>query len=329
MEQNHSVILEVKELKTYFFTHQGVGRAVDGVSFRLPRGQTLGLVGESGCGKTITGLSILRLVPKPSARIVGGEIILKGKDLLRMPETEMRRYRGRHISMILQDPMTALNPVFNVGEQVMEPIRIHQHMQKNSLKARAIDMLRLLRVPAAETRIKSYPHEFSGGMRQRVVGAIALSCQPDLLIADEPTTSLDVTVQAQYLKLLRKIQQDHGLSIIFITHDFGIVSRICDWVAVMYAGQVIEKARTEVLFKKPAHPYTQALLNSVPTIGIPSGKRLYSIEGQPPSIHNLPQGCRFSPRCENVVERCRQECPPEISIDKGHQANCWKLVSEM
>jgi len=299
---------------------------VDGVSFPLNRGETLGLVGESGCGKSITALSILRLVPRPVARIVGGQVLFKGEDLLRKSEKEMRRYRGSHISMILQDPMTALNPVFNIGEQVMEPLRIHQHIQKNALKARAIDILRVLRVPAAESRLCSFPHEFSGGMRQRVVGAISLSCQPELLIADEPTTSLDVTIQAQYLKLLREIQQDQGLSIIFITHDFGIVARVCDWVAVMYAGRVVEIATVQDLFKKPVHPYTQALLNSVPTIGSDAKKRLLSIEGDLPSIYNLPQGCTFAPRCDYVMQRCREEYPPEVSVESGHTSRCWRLA---
>jgi oligopeptide/dipeptide ABC transporter ATP-binding protein len=326
MEPTNRAILEVKDLHTYFFTKQGIGKAVTGVSFRVPRGETVGLVGESGCGKSITALSILRLVPKPAARIIRGQILLNGEDLLQKSEAEMRDYRGRHISMILQDPMTALNPVFHIGEQVMEPIRIHQHMQKNPLRMRAIEILRLLRVPAAEARLHSYPHEFSGGMRQRVVGAIALSCQPELLIADEPTTSLDVTVQAQYLNLLRKIQRDQGLSIIFITHDFGIVARMCDWVAVMYAGRVVEMAKVQHLFRNPVHPYTQALLNSVPVIGGPAKKRLYSIEGQPPSIYHLPQGCTFAPRCEHAAERCREKYPPEVSMGLDHSSSCWELA---
>ncbi len=326
MERNQEIILEVKDLQTYFFTQQGVGKAVDGVRFWVRRGETLGLVGESGCGKTIAALSIIGLVPKPAARIVGGQILFKGENLLVKSEVEMRRYRGRYISMILQDPMTALNPVLKIGDQVIEAIRIHQFVQKSSLKARAIEILRLLHIPAAETRLRSYAHEFSGGMRQRVVGAISLSCEPELLIADEPTTSLDVTVQAQYLKLLRKIQHDRGLSIIFITHDFAIVARMCEWVAVMYAGRVVEMATTEDLFKKAVHPYTKALLNSVPVIGPAAKKQLYSIEGQPPSIYNLPEGCTFAPRCVHIMQRCREEYPPEVSVESGHTSSCWRLV---
>ena len=324
--ENQPMLLEVKDLRTYFYTQQGVGKAVNGVDFDLRRGETLGIVGESGCGKSITALSILRLHPKHVAKIVSGRILFKGQDLLQLPEKAMRQYRGRHISMILQDPMSALNPVFNIGNQVKEPIRIHQRLMDKSLNDRAVDILKRLRVPAAETRLASFPHEFSGGMRQRVVGAIALSCEPDLLIADEPTTSLDVTIQAQYLKLLRTIQRDQGLSIIFITHDFGIVARMCDQVVVLYAGQVVENAPTKNLLRIPKHPYTQALLNSLPLIGLEMKKRLYSIEGQPPSIYHLPNGCSFAPRCEYVMDHCSEQFPPKVLVEPGHTVSCWKYV---
>jgi len=325
MEQKGDIALEVRDLRIYFFTRQGIGKAVDGVNFSLPRTKTLGLVGESGCGKTLTALAILGLVPKPVCRIVGGQILFNGEDLLKKSKVEMRRYRGRYISMILQDPMTALNPVFTIGEQVMEPMRIHQNLQKNRLKAKAIEMLKLLHIPVAESRLGSYPHEFSGGMRQRVVGAVSLSCNPELIIADEPTTSLDVTIQAQYLRLLREIQKSRGLSIIFITHDFGIIERMCDWVAVMYAGRVVEMATTEELFQEPIHPYTQALLNSVPIIGPGPKKRLYAIEGQPPSIYKPLQGCSFAPRCPSVMDQCWLEYPPVTVMRFGHTSSCWKL----
>ena len=322
---SQDIVLDVRDLRTYFFTKQGMGKAVDGVSFALRNGETLGLVGESGCGKSMTALSVIRLIPRPAARIVGGEVLFLGEDLLKKAERDMRLYRGRHIAMILQDPMTALNPVFSIGEQLRQPLRTHRHLSGRSLKEAAIDLLELLHIPAAKPRLKDFPHQFSGGMRQRVVGAIALSCEPKVLIADEPTTSLDVTVQAQYLRLLRRIQDERGLSIIFITHDLGVVARMCHRVAVMYAGKIVEQAEVDDLFERPAHPYTQLLLNSVPNLAT-EGDHLAPIEGQPPSIYNLPSGCPFAPRCPFVLERCRQEYPPQSTVGSNHTADCWRLV---
>jgi oligopeptide/dipeptide ABC transporter ATP-binding protein len=315
-------ILEVQDLKTYFYTSRGVVKAVDGVSFALKKGETLGLVGESGCGKSITCLSVIRLVPRPAGHIVGGRVLLEGEDLLKRSEREMTRIRGRRITMILQDPMTSLNPLFTIGEQVAEPIRIHQKPGKLEVWERVKEMLKLVRIPSPEVRMREYPHQMSGGMRQRISGAMTLSCQPDILIADEPTTALDVTIQAQFLSLLKEIQQQADLSMIVVTHDFGIIARICDRVAVMYAGKIVESALTRELFNHPAHPYTMALLNSLPRMEV-KVDRLYSIEGQPPELHALPPGCSFSPRCPRVKEVCLQDYPPPKEITSGHFAACW------
>jgi len=316
-------LLEVKDLKTHFFTRRGVVKAVDGVSFSLRAGETLGIVGESGSGKSITALSLVRLVPQPAARIVGGQVLLEGEDLLRKSETEMRHIRGAKIAMVLQDPLTSLNPVLSIGSQVTEAITLHQGLRGRSLWERAVDILRKLKIPSPEQRMASFPHQMSGGMRQRVVGAIAISCQPRVLIADEPTTSLDVTVQAQYLRLLKEIQAESGLAILFITHDFGVVAKMCDRVAVMYAGRIVEMAGVRDLFTMPAHPYTEALMRSVPKLE-EQVDRLYSIEGQPPAPDRLPPGCPFAPRCPYVMDRCRQEYPPQVTIGAGHTASCWR-----
>jgi oligopeptide/dipeptide ABC transporter ATP-binding protein len=319
-------LLEVKDLRTHFFTRRGIGRAVDGVSFTLAAGETLGLVGESGSGKSVACLSVIRLNPRPASRIVGGQVLFRGQDLLQKSEREMRRYRGRHIAMVLQDPMTALNPVFTVGNQLFESLILHQGLRGSRLRARAIEVMRLVRVPAPEARLRSYPHEFSGGMRQRTVGAIALSCQPEILIADEPTTALDATIQAAYLDLLRDIQRETGLAVLFVTHDLGVVAQMCDRVAVMYAGKIVEIADTNRLFAAPAHPYTEALLRSVPDVQEEVG-RLYSIAGQPPSIHDLGAGCPFAPRCPVVEPRCREAFPPERVLERAHAVSCWRHVS--
>src|SRR5215471_14274751 len=318
------VVLEVEDLHTYFFTRLGVVKAVDGVSFSLRQGETLGIVGESGCGKTMTALSLLRLVPRPAARIVKGKILLEGDNLLEKSEREMRDIRGRRISMILQDPQTSLNPVFTIGNQLIEAINIHHKGGHRGLVRRAVDALKQVRVAAPESRVQDYPHQISGGMKQRVVGAIAISCEPKVIIADEPTTSLDVTIQAQYLRLLREIQEETNLALIFITHDFGIVAKMCDRVLVMYAGRVVESGSVRDIFNHPSHPYTQALLNSVPTME-ERVDRLYSIEGQPPALWNLPAGCRFAPRCPYAGERCRNEYAPAFSVGEGHTADCWRL----
>jgi oligopeptide/dipeptide ABC transporter ATP-binding protein len=318
--------LEVKNLRTHFFTRRGIVKAVDGVDFHVDRGETFGLVGESGCGKSMTCLSILRLVPQPAGQIVEGEILLEGDDLLKKSEEEMRRIRGSRVSMILQDPMTSLNPVFTIGNQVMESLKIHLGLKGRPLWEKAKKMLEIVRIASPEVRLKNWPHQLSGGMRQRVVGAISLSCEPRLLIADEPTTSLDATIQMQYLRLLREIQEETGLTLIFITHDLGIVARMCKRAAVMYAGRIVETAPVRDLFNHPAHPYTQALLRSVPKME-ENVARLASIEGQPPPLHKLPPHCIFAPRCSRADDQCRKEAyPPKVQLDEDHLVNCWKYA---
>jgi oligopeptide/dipeptide ABC transporter ATP-binding protein len=316
------IVLDVQDLKTYFFTGRGVVKAVDGVSFQVKKGETLGLVGESGCGKSITCFSIIRLVPQPAGRIVGGRVLLKGEDLLSKTEKEMNRIRGSRITMILQDPMMSLNPLLTIGEQVAEPLRYHQGLRKMELWEKVKEMLRWVRIPSPEIRMREYPHQMSGGMRQRISGAMTLSCQPEILIADEPTTALDVTIQAQFLSLLKEIQEKTRLSMIVVTHDFGIVARLCDRVAVMYAGKIVESAETRELFNRPAHPYTEALLESLPKMEVKVDK-LYSIEGQPPELHSLPPGCSFAPRCPKGMEICRTTYPPRQSIAEDHYVSCW------
>jgi oligopeptide/dipeptide ABC transporter ATP-binding protein len=314
-------LLEVQNLKTYFIRGNSVVKAVDGVSFYVGENETLGLVGESGSGKTVSCLSILRLVPKPG-RIIGGRILLEGEDLLAMSEKRMQGIRGCKISMILQDPMTSLNPVFTIGNQIGESISTHLKFKGTELIAKIIEMLKLVRIPAPETRISAYPHQMSGGMKQRVVGAISISCQPRLLIADEPTTSLDVTIQAQYLELLKDIQRELGVSLIFITHDFGIVANMCDRVAVMYAGQIVESAPVRDIFYRPAHHYTASLLRAVPKLET-KVDRLTSISGQPPRLDRLPTGCRFAPRCSRADDKCVQDEPPLLAMDDTHSVKCW------
>ena len=318
------VILEVEDLRTYFFNRASTVKAVDGVSFYLRQGETLGIVGESGCGKTMTALSLLRLVPPPAGKIVSGEIRLNGEDILQKSDDEMRQIRGRQISMILQDPQTSLNPVFNIGNQLMEALGMARKEGRKNMVARAVDALRNVNVAAPERRLDDFPHQMSGGMKQRVVGAIALSCEPGVIIADEPTTALDVTIQLQYLRLLKEIQAETGLAIIFITHDFGVVARMCDRVAVMYAGRIVENGAVRDLFNSPSHPYTQALIASVPKLEERTD-RLYSIEGQPPLLSNLPEGCRFADRCEYARDRCIGEYPHPYTVKEGHTADCWRL----
>jgi oligopeptide/dipeptide ABC transporter ATP-binding protein len=322
---NGNVVLDVRDLRTYFRTRWGTVKAVDGVSFSLNRGETLGIVGESGCGKSVTMLSLMRLIPIPPGREVSGQIFLDGEDLLQLTEKEMTDIRGRKIALIVQDPMTSLNPVFSVGNQVVEAIKLHQDLPKRSLMASALEVLRKVNIPAAETRMRDYPHQMSGGMRQRVVGAMGISCQPQVLIADEPTTSLDVTIQAQYLALLNQIKKESDVALLFITHDFGIVAKMCDQVAVMYAGKIVEMGGVRDIFNHPAHPYTEALLASVPKME-EDVDRLYSIEGQPPTLHDLPPGCAFAARCPYVVERCREEYPPQFEARENHISACWRLA---
>jgi oligopeptide/dipeptide ABC transporter ATP-binding protein len=321
-------LLEVKDLRTYFFTRRGVVKAVDGVSFSVASGETFGLVGESGCGKSITCLSLLRLVPQPAGHIVGGQILLKGENLLEKSTKSMRKIRGRDISMILQDPMISLNPVFSIGFQVREPIVIHQGLRGHRLQGSAAKILRLVGISAPDVRLREFPHELSGGMRQRVVGALALSCQPELLICDEPTTSLDLTIQMQYLDLLKGIQQETGVSMIFVTHDFGIVAEMCDRVGVMYAGRIVELADVWKLYDNPVHPYTQALLKSIPTVEA-EVERLISIEGQPPPLYDLPPGCSFFPRCPARFNECGTAPPPLYEAESGHWARCYLLKKDI
>ena len=322
------LLLEVSDLHTHLDTKNGLVPAVDGVSFRLHAGETLGIIGESGSGKSMTALSILQVVPKPAARIVGGRVLYRGENLLEKNEREMRGIRGREIAMILQDPQTSLNPVYTVGNQIVEALRIHRRRDgPGALVQRAIEALKQVRIAAPEERIRSYPHEMSGGMKQRAVGAMAISCNPRIIIADEPTTSLDVTIQAQYLRLLRDLQREAGLAILFITHDFGIVARLCRRLLVMYAGRVVEAGPVRAVFNNPSHPYTSALLGSVvrPDARV---ERLQAIEGQPPALWGLPPGCRFAPRCPHADDRCRSEYPPTLDVRHGasdHVASCWRL----
>lgn len=326
MEVASETMIDVRDLVTEIDTKLGVIRAVDGVSFSVARGETIGIVGESGSGKSMTALSLLRLVPKPAAKVTGGEVTLDGQKISDHSDAAFRAIRGREISMILQDPQTSLNPVFTVGAQVIEAIRIHRKLPYKEQLAKAIEALRRVRVADPVRRIDDYPHQMSGGMKQRVVGAIALGSMPKVLIADEPTTALDVTIQAQYLRLLKDIQAETGLSIIFITHDFGVVARMCDKVAVMYGGRIVEQGPVRDIFNNPEHPYTQALLNSVPSMD-EDVERLYAIKGQPPAFWNMPKGCRFAPRCEHVTERCLSEYPDEFAVTKdsgeAHSVCCW------
>jgi len=319
-------VIAVRDLRTYLVTRWGTIKAVDGVSFSVSKGETLGLVGESGSGKSMTCLSIVRLVPRPAARIVSGSILLDGEELLTKSEREMQRVRGRKVAMILQDPMSSLNPVFSVGMQVAEPVAMYHGLRGRALVERAAQLLASVRIPSPVTRLRAFPHQLSGGMRQRIVGAMAIAAPPLLLIADEPTTSLDLTIQAQYLSLLQELQQRHGLAMIFVTHNLGIVSRMCKRVAVMYAGRIVEMGSVRQIFKTPAHPYTRALLESVPRLG-PRQERLGAIEGQPPDLVKLPPGCAFAPRCPLVMARCRAEVPPEIVTDEGRTTRCWLHVS--
>jgi oligopeptide/dipeptide ABC transporter ATP-binding protein len=318
-------ILKVEDLRTHFFTRTGVVKAVDGVSFELRRGETLGIVGESGSGKSMTAWSILGLVPKPAGRIVSGRILYRGEDLREKSPAEMREIRGRGICMVMQDPLTSLNPVFTIGNQLVESLRLDSDQPANSLRDKAIELLSKVRIPAPEIRIGNFPHQMSGGMRQRVVGAISIARSPDVLIADEPTTSLDATIQLQYLRLLKDIQVQTGAAIIFITHDFGIVARMCDRVAVMYAGKIVEQADVLELFDHPAHPYTEALLKSVPDLDQDMAY-LPSIEGQPPTPDDLPPGCAFVPRCPYAFDKCI-EYPPHFMVRPDHVSACWRHAS--
>jgi oligopeptide/dipeptide ABC transporter ATP-binding protein len=319
-------LLSLEHLSAHYVSQQGarVVPAVDDVTLSLAAGGTLGIVGESGSGKSTLALTILRLLP-PAARIVSGRMMFEGENLLDKSDAEMRRVRGKRIAMILQDPMASLNPLFSIGNQVGEPLRVHEGASRASAWARAVGLLKSVRIASPETRVSQFPHEMSGGMRQRIVGAIGISCEPRLLIADEPTTSLDLTIQAQYLNLLRDLQREHGLALIFITHNLGIVAKMCDQLAVMYAGRVVEQGPVSRIFSAPAHPYTRALLGSIPRM-TDNREHLTAIEGQPPDLSSLPPGCAFAPRCPTAFARCRVEAPPEVAIDEGRTARCWLAV---
>lgn len=321
-------LLEINNLQTYFRTDEGVAKAVDGVDLKMPRGQTLGLVGESGCGKSVTALSIMRLIPNPPGRIVGGEIIFEGHDLLRLTKSEMRTVRGNTISMIFQEPMTALNPVYRVGSQMAEVIQLHQKVGKREAMDRALEMLCKVGIADPERRLKEYPHQISGGMRQRVLIAMALSSHPKLVIADEPTTALDVTIQAQILDLMNELKEEMGTSNLLITHDLGVIFEMAQWVAVMYAGKVVEYASLHDLFTRPLHPYTIGLMESIPHIDrpIPPDRKLKAIPGMVPSLFDLVEGCSFRDRCEHAFDRCRYEEPQLIDVDSEHLVRCWLHV---
>ncbi len=320
-------LLELRNLSTHYVSSQGtrVVRAVDDVTLSINRGKTLGIVGESGSGKSTLALTILRVLP-PAARIVSGQMLFEGEDLVEKTDAEMRHVRGKRIAMILQDPMASLNPLFTVGDQVAEMIRVHEGVARAPAWRRAIGLLKSVRIASPQTRVAQHPHEMSGGMRQRIVGAIGISCKPRLLIADEPTTSLDLTIQAQYLNLLRDLQREHGLALIFITHNLGIVAKMCDQLAVMYAGRVVESGPVSRVFNAPAHPYTEALLNSIPRMG-DNRQRLTAIEGQPPNMAALPGGCAFAARCPKAFDRCQVEAPPSVDLGHGQVARCWLAVA--
>jgi oligopeptide/dipeptide ABC transporter ATP-binding protein len=319
---SEDILLSVEDLKTYFYTNRGIVKAVDGVSFSLGAGEALGLAGESGCGKTITCLSILRLVPQPAGRIVGGKVIFEGEDLLTKEASEMRQWRGSKISMVLQDPLMSLNPVLTIGSQVAEAFQLDKI--KHGVRQRVIDVLGSVKIPSPAERLGNYPFQFSGGMRQRTSAAIAIARSPKLLIADEPTTSLDVTIQAQFLRLLKEIQQQNKMALILVSHDLSIVAEVCDRVAIMYAGRIVESGTTKRVYENPGHPYTQALMQAIPKLG-EKKKRLFQIEGEPPNLARLPAGCSFHPRCPRAMDICRVEYPPMFSMGEDGYATCWLL----
>jgi len=323
MLDDTATILNVANLKTVFNTRDGAVHAVNGVSFSLAPGELLGIVGESGSGKSVTMMSLMDLLPSPPAEIVSGEIAIDGEDVRAMSDEQMRALRGGKVGFIFQDPMTSLNPVFTVGFQLMEPLREHLGLDKAQARVRAAELLELVGIPDATSRLKDYPHQFSGGMRQRVMIAIALSCDPKVLIADEPTTALDVTIQAQILELIRELRQKMGMAIIWITHDLGVIAGIADRVAVMYAGQIVEHAEVKELFRNPQHPYTRALLETLPKADGERDERLRSIDGQPPNMRAVPTSCQFAPRCGHAFERCWAENPQRVSVSDGHDVACW------
>ena len=320
-------ILEVNHLKTYFHTDAGLSKAVNDVSFFVEKGKTLGIVGESGCGKSITSLSIMGLVETPPGEIAGGEIIFEGEDLLKKNEKEMSKIRGKKIAMIFQEPMTSLNPVFTTGQQLIETLMLHEDMTKKQAKERAIEMLKMVKIPLAEKRFHEYPHQLSGGMRQRVMIAMALCCNPELLICDEPTTALDVTIQAQILDLINELKEKTGTSVMMITHDLGVIAEIADDVMVMYAGKIVERATCDQIFEKPMHPYTYGLMQCIPKLDDDDTERLSVIEGMVPSFDDMPKGCAFCPRCKEAREICKQKMP-ELTEVEGRMVRCFKYTQE-
>ncbi|MGB2695586.1 MAG: ABC transporter ATP-binding protein [Dehalococcoidia bacterium] len=317
-------LLQVRDLKTYFFTDDGTVKAVDGISYDVEEGETLGLVGESGCGKSVGALSVLRLIPSPPGKIVSGEVLFEGEDLLKVDEDEIRHIRGNRIAMIFQEPMTSLNPVLTIGRQLTEALELHLKLDKSSAERRAIQLLELVGIPEAATRIGDYPHQFSGCMRQRVMIAMAHSCNPKLSLADEPTTALDVTIQAQILEILARLSSEFGTAVVIITHNLGVVARYADRVNVMYAGKIVERAAAKTLYQNPKHPYTVGLLKSVPRLDQTRKSKLDPIEGVPPDLINMPPGCSFYPRCTFRVEKCAAETPPLMKVEQGHEAACWE-----
>ncbi len=317
------MLLEVKDLTTYFFIGAGVVRAVDGVSYDVREGETVALVGESGCGKTVSALSVMRLVAAPAGRIVSGQVLFKGRDLLALDEEGMRRVRGKEIGMVFQEPMTSLNPVLSIGRQLTETVEIHLGMTPAQARERAVELLGLVGIPDPARRLAQYPHQFSGGMRQRIMVAMALSCNPSLILADEPTTALDVTIQAQILELMKDLSRRLGVAMLIITHNLGVVARYADRVNVMYAGKIIERGTAREIYANPHHPYTLGLLRSVPRLDEPRKSKLNPIEGQPPDLMRLPEGCAFSPRCRYAVDRCTSDVPPLLPVGDGHDAACW------
>jgi peptide/nickel transport system ATP-binding protein len=324
MAGENNFLLTIRNLHTYFFTDEGVAKAVDGVDLELKEGGTLGVVGESGCGKSVTALSVMRLIPDPPGKIAKGEIIFQGTNLLGLSEAEMRKIRGRSISMIFQEPMTSLNPVFQIGDQISEVLRLHEGMSRRESWDRSIEMLKMVGIPSPERRVQEYPHQLSGGMRQRAMIAMALACSPKLMIADEPTTALDVTIQAQILELMNRLQRDKGMSVILITHNLGVIAETAQKVAVMYAGRIVEYAEVKPIFGNPMHPYTQGLLKSIPRLDEDHSRkaRLEAIPGLVPSLLELPKGCKFSNRCKYVFEKCGEE-PELIEAELGHMVRCW------
>ncbi len=321
-------LLQVKDLRTYFNTEEGVVKAVDGVTYDVQEGETLALVGESGCGKSVSALALLRLIPIPPGRIVSGEVLFEGDDLLKLSESEIRKIRGNRISMVFQEPMTSLNPVLTIGKQLTESLELHLKLDKEAAVARAVQLLEMVGVAEADRRVNDYPHQFSGGMRQRVMIAMAMSCNPKLLIADEPTTALDVTIQAQVLEVMARLSREFGTAVIIITHNLGVVARYADRVNVMYAGKIIESSTAEKVYADPRHPYTLGLLNSVPRLDQVTGEKLIPIEGLPPDLGRLPPGCSFYPRCTYRVAKCREEYPPLQLVAEGHYAACWVDVTK-